>query len=138
MLTVGFSGGVVVPSAIGGSMDNASKNRVRINDRIFLNNELMLRGFERRGIGPRAESITSKPEEVLHRNSKQPPVEAGYALGGNGQFLASMRLEFPFPIPALHYAGCRMHLFGNCGNSLPIQEMYKVSSWKKSMRSTAA
>ena len=63
MLTVGFSGGVVVPlpSAIGGSMDNASKNRVRINDRIFLNNELMLRGFERRnGIGPRAESITSK------------------------------------------------------------------------------
>ena len=78
-------------------MDNASKNRVRINDRIFLNNELMLRGFERRGIGPRAESITSKPEEVLHRNSKQPPVEAGYALGGNGQFLASARLEFPFP-----------------------------------------
>ena len=139
MLTVGFSGGVVVPlpSGIGGSADNASKNRVRINDRIFLNNELMLRGFERRGIGPRAESITSKPEEVLHRNSKQPPVEAGYALGGNGQFLASARLEFPFPIPALHYAGCRIHLFGNCGNSLPIQEMYKVSSWKKSMRSTA-
>ena len=97
----------------------------------------MLRGFQRRGIGPRADKLTTNPTDLLHSDSKQPPAKAGFALGANGQFLASARLEFPFPIPALHHAGCRLHLFSNCGNSLPLQEMYKLSNWKKSMRATA-
>ena len=141
MLTFGLSAEIVTPLPnMINDITNTTKqqqNRIRINDRVFLNNELMLRGFQRRGIGPRADKLTTNPTDLLHSDSKQPPAKAGFALGANGQFLASARLEFPFPIPALHHAGCRLHLFSNCGNSLPLQEMYKLSNWKKSMRATA-
>ena len=63
MLTFGLSADVVAPfpTSVKNNGQNAKEDRIRINDRIFLNNELMLRGFERRGIGPRAEPISTNP-----------------------------------------------------------------------------
>ena len=53
MLTFGLSAEIVTPLPnIINDITNTTKqqqSRIRINDRVFLNNELMLRGFQRRG-----------------------------------------------------------------------------------------
>ena len=92
-----------------------------------------------------ATSPQKNATEVANADTAVPPrtIEApthGFALGGEAQVLASARLEFPLPLPLFSQLGVRGSIFGNAGNTLPLQEATGgkfLDNCRKSMRASA-
>ena len=92
----------------------------RISDRFFLGGPTILRGFQHKGIGPRA-----SPEDGGNLN--------GDALGGEVMYNASVSLGFPLPIPALMMAGFKGHFFANAGNLTSFDRAIEKEKWAKNL-----
>jgi outer membrane protein assembly factor BamA len=152
VFSLGLFAGFVAPwGRDKAAVESVGGSGVRINDRFFLNSPLLLRGFEFRGIGPRALPEADLVDQAGNggggggggggAGGKGPEAAApkadGFALGGEAQVLASARVEFPFPLPLLNKLGIRGQCFTNAGNSLPLQHMRSVEAWKRTMRASA-
>ncbi|OQR96321.1 sorting and assembly machinery component 50 [Achlya hypogyna] len=88
----------------------------RISDRFFLGGPLTLRGFNHKGVGPRA-------------NPDDGGVATGDALGGEVYYSACASLGFPFPVPLLALLGLRGHVFCNAGSLMGWDRILDEQNW---------
>ncbi|EQC29654.1 hypothetical protein SDRG_12658 [Saprolegnia diclina VS20] len=94
----------------------------RISDRFFLGGPLTLRGFNHKGVGPRA-------------NPDDGGVATGDALGGEFYYSACASLGFPFPLPLLAILGVRGHVFCNAGSLMSWDRVLDERAWMKNLLS---
>ncbi|CAK4668040.1 hypothetical protein LEN26_021391 [Aphanomyces euteiches] len=92
----------------------------RISDRFFLGGPLSLRGFNHKGVGPRA-------------NPDDGGVTKGDALGGEVFYSVGASLGFPFPLPLLAILGVRGHLFANAGSLMGWERVLDSQNWMKNV-----
>ena len=93
-------------SAAAGLAWGGAGKMTHISDRFFVGGPSSLRGFQFKGVGPRADA-------------GEGGVPGGDALGGDVYFTYGAVLSFPFPHPVLAGSGLRGHIFANAGNLLP-------------------
>ncbi|KAF0686241.1 Aste57867_21946 [Aphanomyces stellatus] len=92
----------------------------RISDRFFLGGPLSLRGFNHKGVGPRA-------------NPDDGGVATGDALGGEVFYSVGASLGFPFPLPLLALFGVRGHVFANAGSLSGWDRVLDENNWMKNL-----
>eukprot|EP01048_Picozoa_sp_COSAG05_P002131 COSAG05_NODE_79_length_21178_cov_133.299492_19_plen_147_part_00 len=121
-LSASFSaGGIFIPFARAVRGAPASVGYVRVCDRFFLGNP-KVRGFETKGLGPRA------PRSVQKSPSAADSIGAsanGDALGGDLFGAAMVSLSALVPHPKLAKYGVRWHLFANGGS---LVERYRPTN----------
>ncbi|ETW10398.1 hypothetical protein H310_00714 [Aphanomyces invadans] len=99
----------------------ADKDRpARISDRFFLGGPLSLRGFNHKGVGPRA-------------NPDDGGVVTGDSLGGEVFYSVGASLGFPFPLPLLAMLGVRGHVFANAGTVMGWNRVLDEKNWMKNI-----
>ncbi|DBA03275.1 TPA: hypothetical protein N0F65_011634 [Lagenidium giganteum] len=89
----------------------------RISDRFFLGGPMSLRGFNHKGIGPRASPADGG-------------VVTGDALGGDLSYRFSAAMGFPLPIPLFSMRG---QVFANAGNVTVWSRLMDEKKWMKNL-----
>uniref|UniRef100_K3W6Z5 POTRA domain-containing protein n=1 Tax=Globisporangium ultimum (strain ATCC 200006 / CBS 805.95 / DAOM BR144) TaxID=431595 RepID=K3W6Z5_GLOUD len=99
----------------------SDENRpARISDRFFLGGPMSLRGFNHKGVGPRA-------------SPRDGGVAAGDSLGGELSYNGSASVGFPCPMPLLAMLGIRGQFFANAGNLTTWGRLLDEKKWMKNL-----
>ncbi|KAK1948267.1 SAM50-like protein SPAC17C9.06 [Phytophthora citrophthora] len=92
----------------------------RISDRFFLGGPMNVRGFNHKGIGPRASPLDGG-------------VAQGDALGGDVSYNGTASVGFPVPLPLFAALGLRGQLFANAGNLTTWDRILDEKKWMKNL-----
>ncbi|RQM18303.1 hypothetical protein DD237_000069 [Peronospora effusa] len=99
----------------------SEQNRpARISDRFFLGGPMNVRGFNHKGIGPRASPLDGG-------------VPQGDALGGDISYNGTASMGFPVPLPLLAALGLRGQVFANAGNLTTWDRLLDEKKWMKNL-----
>ncbi|CAH0477369.1 unnamed protein product [Peronospora belbahrii] len=92
----------------------------RISDRFFLGGPMNVRGFNHKGIGPRASPLDGG-------------VAQGDALGGDVSYNGTASVGFPVPLPLLAALGLRGQAYVNTGNLTTWDRLLDEKKWIKNL-----
>ncbi|CAI5711991.1 unnamed protein product [Hyaloperonospora brassicae] len=99
----------------------SDQNRpARISDRFFLGGPMNVRGFNHKGIGPRASPLDGG-------------VVQGDALGGDVSYRGTASMGFPAPLPLFAALGLRGQVFANVGNLTTWDRLLDEKKWMKNL-----
>lgn len=116
ILNFSFSGHVGTVKSYGSEQDRPA----RISDRFFLGGPTSVRGFNHKGIGPRASPLDGG-------------VAQGDALGGDVSYNGTASVGFPVPLPLFAALGLRGQFFANAGNLTTWDRVLDEKKWMKNL-----